>query len=57
MVGATNSTLSFFRGSAHARSTPAPNYTAPYYAPYALPPDWDGESAPPRLRARRADDE
>ncbi|WFD49392.1 hypothetical protein GLX27_004072 [Malassezia furfur] len=57
VVGATNSTLSFFRGSAHARSTPAPNYTAPYYAPYALPPDWDGESAPPRLRARRADDE
>ncbi|KAI3618395.1 hypothetical protein CBS9595_002758 [Malassezia furfur] len=57
VVGATNSTLSFFRGSAHARSAPAPNYTAPYYAPYALPPDWDGESAPPRLRARRADDE
>ncbi|WFC96850.1 hypothetical protein MBRA1_003513 [Malassezia brasiliensis] len=57
VVGATNSTLSFFRGSVHARSAPAPNYTAPYYAPYALPPDWDGESAPPRLRARRADDE
>lgn len=55
VVGATNSTLSFFRGSAHARTEPGNNYMAPYYAPYALPPDWDGEPVQ-RLRARRADE-
>lgn len=55
VVGATNSTLSFFRVNArHAHEAPPPetSYAPPYY-PYPLPPDWDG---PAPLR-RRVNDE
>lgn len=51
VVGATNSTLSFFRVNArHAHEAPLPEAAyASAYPPYALPPDWDGR-APLRRR-------
>lgn len=58
VVGATNSTLSFFRGSGGTRPEPTypPNYHAPFYAPYALPPNWDDGKAGRAPRAHRLED-
>jgi len=57
IVGATNSTLSFFRGSAatHARESQAPPYAPPLY-PYALPHDYDAAAGAPMPRLRRKAD-
>lgn len=58
VVGATNSTLSFFRVNArHAHEAPPPPPDAAYasaYYPYPVPPDWDHSA--PILRRRTNDD-
>ncbi|KAL4402283.1 lipid homeostasis protein [Malassezia pachydermatis] len=53
VVGATNSTLSFFRFNASQRNDPPPSSTPsshPPYYPYALPPEWDTSALRHRIR-------
>ncbi|WFD27740.1 hypothetical protein MNAN1_002745 [Malassezia nana] len=59
VVGATNSTLSFFRVNArHAHENPPPPppeaaYASAYY-PYSIAPDWHGSAPPVRRRTNES---